>query len=72
MKNPEKNRRNQILQRVRNRKRNADLDTRLPMKSLLIAKMDPGKSCDPPLLGEFLMVPVIAKMDATKVVFRMI
>lgn len=70
--NPEKNRRNQILQRVRNRKRNADSDTRQPLKSILIAKMDPGKFNEPALLGEFLMVPMIAKMDATKVVLRMI
>jgi len=65
-KNPEKAERNRILQAIRNRKaRSTDLDAK--MDTSLIAKMDASKIDDFQTLGQFWMVPVIAKMDALKV-----
>ena len=65
-KNPEKAERNRILQAIRNRKaRSTDLDAK--MDTSLIAKMDASKIDDFQTLGQFWMVPLIAKMDALKV-----
>jgi len=61
---PDKAERNRTLQHIRNRRR------RQPAKLLpaaLIAKMDARKSCNFDLLGQFYLVPVIAKMDVSKV-----
>ena len=62
-KNPDKVKRNRILQTIRNRR------ARLPNQkdAALIAKMDASKPDNFEVLGQFWMVPVIAKMDALKV-----
>ncbi len=62
--NPDKAERNRALQHIRNRRnRQSDQDTDFPV----IAKMDARKSYDFDLLGQFYLVPVIAKMDVSKV-----
>ena len=62
--NPDKAERNRTLQHIRNRRnRQPYQDTPYP----LIAKMDARKSYDFDLLGRFYLVPVIAKMDVSKV-----
>jgi hypothetical protein len=64
--NPEKAARNRILQAIRNRRaRSSDLDAK--MEEGVIAKMDASKGDNFEVLGQFWMVPVIAKMDALKV-----
>ena len=64
--NPEKAERNRILQAVRNRKaRSSDSDSK--MDRSVIAKMDASKSDNFEILGQFWLLPVIAKMDALKV-----
>jgi hypothetical protein len=64
--NPDKAQRNRILQTIRNRKaRGQPLDAK--MDPSLIAKMDASKSHNFEVLGQFWMVPVIAKMEALKV-----
>lgn len=60
LKNPEKARRNRALQRIRNRKSQL-------VKTVGIAKMDAGKSCNQSLLGQFWLVPTVAKMDPVKI-----
>ena len=62
--NPDKAERNRTLQHVRNR-RNRQQDQQLSER--LIAKMDARKSYDFDLVGQFYLVPVIAKMDVSKV-----
>jgi hypothetical protein len=64
--NPDKAERNRILQAVRNR-RARYRDGRDPTTPSVIAKMDASKSDNFEVLGQFWMVPVIAKMDALKV-----
>ena len=65
-KNPNKTERNRILQRARNQKaRSKKSDTK--MDTPLIAKMDASKSDNFQALGQFWLVPVVAKMDALKV-----
>ena len=65
-KNPEKAERNRILQAIRNRKaRSSPSDEK--MDASLIAKMDASKSDNFQILGQFWLLPVIAKMDALKV-----
>ncbi len=62
--NPDKAERNGILQHIRNRRnRQTDQDPACPV----IAKMDARKPYDFDLLGQFYLVPVIAKMDVSKV-----
>jgi len=62
--NPDKSERNRTLQHVRNRcNRQHDQQLSEP----LIAKMDARKSYDFDLVGQFYLVPVIAKMDVSKV-----
>ena len=65
-KNPEKAERNRILQSVRNR-RLRSIDVISKMESSLIAKMDASNPDRYEIVGQFWMVPVIAKMDASKV-----
>jgi len=65
-KNPEKTERNRILQRQRNRKARC-LPAVAKVDPSLIAKMDPSKHDNFQILGQFWLVPVIAKMDALKV-----
>jgi len=63
---PEKAQRNRILQAIRNRRaKSAHEDEKGDPP--LIAKMDASKSDNFEVLGQFWMVPVIAKMDALKV-----
>jgi len=65
-KNPEKAEKNRILQAIRNRKaRSSDSDAK--MDEGVIAKMYASKGDNFEVLGQFWMVPVIAKMDALKV-----
>ena len=63
---PEKAERNRILQALRNRKaRPCPSDAK--MDAPPIAKMDPSNSDNFQVLGQFWLIPVIAKMDALKV-----
>ena len=64
--NPEKAERNRILQSIRTR-RARFIGGDEKMEGSLIAKMDASKSDNFEVLGQFWMVPVIAKMDALKV-----
>jgi hypothetical protein len=62
--NPDKTERNRMLQHIRNRRnRQFDQDPSRP----LIAKMDARKSYNFDLVGQFYLVPLIAKMDVSKV-----
>jgi hypothetical protein len=61
--NPEKAERNRMLQTIRNRRR---LKAAASGHSA-IAKMDASNSLDFTPIGQFWLVPVIAKMDARKV-----
>jgi len=64
--NPEKAERNRLLQTIRNRKaRSSPSDAK--MDASVIAKMDASKFDNFEILGQFWLVPVIAKMDALKV-----
>ncbi len=65
-KNPEKAERNRITQAMRNRKARSSPDA-TQMDLSLIAKMDASKSDNFQILGQFWLLPVIAKMDALKV-----
>lgn len=58
--NPEKADRNRALQRIRNRKKQS-------LKAFGIAKMDARKPFSNSLLGQFWLVPTIAKMDPVKI-----
>ncbi|MBW2593184.1 MAG: hypothetical protein JRE58_09345 [Deltaproteobacteria bacterium] len=61
--NPEKTERNRLLQTIRNRRRAA------PKKSpnIPIAKKDVSNRLDFKPIGQFWMVPLIAKLDVAKV-----
>jgi len=61
--NPEKAQRNRMLQTIRNRRRSADRKS----NDVPIAKMDSRIDMDFQPVGQFWLVPLIAKMDATKV-----
>lgn len=65
-KNPEYAERNRILQAIRNRKHRAP-KTLSNTEPPLIAKMDASKSYSFEILGQFWLIPVIAKIDALKV-----
>ncbi len=58
--NPEKVDRNRALQRIRNHRKQ-------PVKTIGIAKMDARKSFKKSILGQFWLVPAIAKMDPVKI-----
>jgi len=63
---PEKAERNRILQTIRNRKtRVSSSDAK--MDASVIAKMDSSKFDNFQVLGQFWLIPVIAKMDALKI-----
>ena len=64
--NPEKAERNRILQARRNRKARC-APANAKMKPWLIANMDAPKADNFQVLGQFWLLPVIAKMDALKV-----
>jgi hypothetical protein len=61
--NPEKAERNRMLQIIRNRRRS---NTKSP-PDVPIAKIDPSNMLGFRPIGQFWLVPLIAKMDATKV-----
>jgi len=64
--NPDKAERNRVLQTIRNRKaRSKKSGTKMDMP--LIAKMDASKSNNFQALGQFWLIPVVAKMAALKV-----
>jgi len=64
--NLEKAERNRLLQAIRNRKaRSSPSDAK--MEASVIAKMDASKSDNFEILGQFWLIPVIAKMDVLKV-----
>jgi len=58
--NPDKTERNRALQHIRNRRRKNPAGN-------LIANMDLRKPCHSDLVGQFYLVPLIAKMDVSKV-----
>jgi hypothetical protein len=65
--NPEKAARNRVLQQIRNKaKAPSDKGFEMP-RHVGIAKMDARKPLINGLLGEFWLVPMIAKMDAVKI-----
>jgi len=64
--NPEKTERNRILQTARNRKARAT-HSLAKMDESMIAKMDASNFDNFEILGQFWLIPVIAKMDALKV-----
>jgi hypothetical protein len=64
--NPEKAQRNRTLQAIRNRKARSS-HSNAKMDASLIAKMDASNSDNFEVLGQFWLIPVIAKMDALKV-----
>jgi len=63
-KNPEKVERNRILQAIRNRRRSK---SKQGEDTSLIAKVDTSIANRVKVVGQFWMVPVIAKVDALKV-----
>jgi hypothetical protein len=65
--NPEKIARNRSLQRIRNRKGQKDKAHLKSSKTIGIAKMDPSKSSIQGILGQYWLVPVVAKMDPVKI-----
>ena len=65
--NPDKAERNRILQTIRNRRNRQFKNTTDSPRSPLIAKMDARKPYHFNLMGQFYLVPVIAKMDVSKV-----
>ena len=64
--NPEKAERNRICQAIRNRRARSSPGA-ASIDPALIAKMDASKSDNFQILGQFWLLPVIAKMDALKV-----
>jgi len=60
---PEKAERNRMLQTIRNRRRSNAASS----GQVLIAKSDASNSLDFKPIGQFYLVPLIAKRDATKV-----
>ena len=65
-KNPAKAERNRILQAIRNRRARGSKSL-AKMDASLIAKMDSSNFDNFETLGQFWLVPVIAKMDALKI-----
>jgi uncharacterized protein (DUF4415 family) len=62
---PEKAERNRMLQSIRNRRRSSELENRSDEK--LIAKVDASIVNNFKVVGQYWLVPVIAKVDALKV-----
>ncbi len=65
--NPDKVQRNRSLQIIRNRRRRHRLSGNKLADNALIAKMDAREFCHFNLVGQFYLVPVIAKMDVSRV-----
>ena len=66
-KNPEKVARNRSLQKIRNCKRQENKVNFNTLKAIGIAKMDSRKACNHSLLGQYWLVPTVAKMDPVKI-----
>jgi hypothetical protein len=62
---PKKDKRNRVLQKIRNRKKS--LKSKNPV---MIAKVDARKSLPIQLSGPFWLIPDIAKVDAVKIYFH--
>jgi hypothetical protein len=71
-KNPDKAVRNRVLQKLRNRRRTFVLKGWDTPRHVGIAKMDAREPLTSNLLGEFWLVPMIAKMDAVKIFIAVI
>jgi hypothetical protein len=65
--NPKKAERNRLLQAIRNRHRHKSHQANAREDPPLIAKMDASKPEYFRPIGQFWLVPVIAKMDALKI-----
>jgi hypothetical protein len=64
---PEKAEKNRILQKIRNKRRNLKRQRCAGNDPVLIAKVDASKSKNISMVGQFWLVPMIAKVDALKV-----
>ncbi len=64
---PEKADKNRILQKIRNKRRRLEKEKYAGHDPPLIAKVDASKSKNINMVGQFWLVPVIAKVDALKV-----
>jgi hypothetical protein len=65
--NPDKVQRNRALQTIRNRRNRQRLSHKNLADNPLIAKMDARKFSHFNMVGQFYLVPVIAKMDVSRV-----
>ncbi len=65
--NPDKADRNRILQRIRNRRRAQNRQKCAGQDLAPIAKVDASTSQNYNMIGQFWLVPIIAKVDALKV-----
>lgn len=65
--NPEKVQRNRALQIIRNRRNRHQFSSIKRPDDPLIAKMDARNFCHFNMVGQFYLVPVIAKMDVSRV-----
>jgi hypothetical protein len=65
--NPDKVQRNRSLQIIRNRRKRQQFSGKKPPYGSLIAKMDARKFYHFNMVGQFYLVPVIAKMDVSRV-----
>lgn len=63
--NPRQAEKNRVRQIVRNRQRRS----KKPLPPPLIAKMDASMVGEHGVLGPYLLVPMVAKMDVTKIYF---
>ena len=66
-KNPEKADRNRALQKVRNCKSQKNKAYPKASKAIGIVKMDSRKSSNDRLLGQYWLIPTVAKMDPVKI-----
>ena len=67
LRNPKKVDRNRSLQKIRNCKSQKNKATSKTSKTIGIAKIDSSKSRNQGLLGQYWLVPVVAKMDPVKI-----
>ena len=65
--NPDKAQRNRVLQVIRNRRNRKRISDKKLLDDPLIAKMDARNFHHFNLMGQFYLVPVIAKMDVSRV-----
>jgi hypothetical protein len=65
--NPDKVKRNRALQTIRNRRNRRRSGNPKSAEPSLIAKMEARKFCHFNMVGQFYLVPVIAKMDVSRV-----